>query len=220
MLKSLEYDESHVRTWLDAAEFAKRHDSVRQYNTILNDAAQKLPDEIPILVAAMKACGNRGAYKKASGLAKRVLEIDPINTSALDFLVESRLEHGRKLASQKKWALAEKELQDADTRVKAIRFRGRNKICLGMLLLLQQKEEALQLIAEGRQENGSPLLSHVLTALESRLYRLPAARHKYFDRELRQVAGEIQPIERPDFMRLIVWMLSFNGKQWLMLKEP
>jgi hypothetical protein len=176
-----------------------------------------LPKNIEILVAAMKASGNKGAHKKASGLAQRVLEIDPINTSALDFLVESRLEHGRKLTLQKKWGLAEKELQSADTRVKAIRYRGRHRICLGMLLLLQGRD-GLPDIAAGRRENGLPLLSHVLTSLEAMLYQLPSSRQKEFNRELCQVAEEV-PVDKGEFLRLITWLLTFSGRQGQMLKE-
>ncbi|GEM_PF-1953541 len=219
MLKSLEYEPSHAETWLEAAEYAKRHFSASRSYAIVNDAVAKLPENVPILVAAMQACGARNAHKKASGLAKRILEIDPINTSVLDFLVESRLEHGRKLASQKKWLPAEKELQSADTRVKALRYRGRHRICLGMVLLLQGKEEGLPHIAAGKEENGSPLFGHVLTSLESRLYKLPKGRHQEFDRQLRQLEDSAPTIDRSEFLRLINWLLSFDGEQGVMLKE-
>lgn len=212
MLESLEYDPSHAPTWLGAAEFAGRYLSWSRQYTIINDAVKKLPENVTILIAAMKACGQKGAYKKASGLARRVLAIDPINTSALDFLVQARLEHGRKLANQKKWLLAEQELQAADTRVKAVRLRGRHHICLGMLQLVQENEEGLTLIEAGRRENGSPFLGHLLTSLEARLYRLPPGRRKDFDRELLAVAAA-PTVDRAEFLRLISWILGFGGDQ-------
>lgn len=217
MLESLKYDPDHAQTWLDASDLAKRNDHMAQHHAIIRDAVAKLPEDVEILVAAMKASGTKGAHKKASGLAQRVLAIDPINTSALDFLVESRLEHGRKLALQKKWALAEKELQSADTRVKAIRYRGRHRMCLGMLLLLQGKD-GLPHIAAGRRENGLPLLSHVLTSLEAMLYQLPHARQKEFVRELCRVAEE-GVVNRTEFLRLITWLLTFSGRQGQKMKE-
>lgn len=217
--KSLEYDPGHAETWLFAAEYAKRHVSAARHYGIINDALAKLPENVAIQVVAMQACGARGAHKKAARLAKRILEIDPINTSVLDFLVESRLEHGRKLASQGKWLLAEKELQSADTRVKALRYKGRNRICLGMLLLVQGKEEGLPHIAAGKQENGSPLLSHVLTAIEARLYKLPRSRIKAFDRELQQLAIGAEAGNSREFLRLINWLLNFKGEQLHQLRE-
>ncbi len=255
LLKSLEHDPGHAETWLTAAEFAKRHISSARHYAIINDAVAKLPENVAVLVAAMRASGARGAHKKAAGLAQRILEIDPINTSVLDFLVESRLEHGRKLASQRKWTLAEKELQGAATRVKAVRYRGRQQICLGMLMLLQDKAElsslsaqtklmplrykaelsslsaqtklmplrykkdGLACIAAGKKENGFPLLSHILTSLESRLYILPKAWLQEFDRELVQVADAPPVASSGEFLRLINWLLSFDGEHLRMLKE-
>jgi len=219
MLKSLDYDPDHVRTWLDASEYAKQYQSKQQHYSITQDAVQKLPEEVSLLLAAMRACSDRGAHKKAAGFAERTLALDPINTTALDFLVASRLEHGRKLASQKKWALAEKELQSADTRARSVRYKGRSQICLGMLLLLQNNDSGLQHIDEGRQENPYPLFGHILVALEARLYGLPKTRLKKYDILLKQHVNSTQTIAPSDFLRLISWITSFEDKHWPMLKE-
>ncbi len=219
MLKSLEYDPAHAPTWLDASEYARRYLGLQQHYAIIQNAVQKLPEEVSILLAAMGACSNRGAYKKAAGLAGRVLALDPINTAALDFLVASRLEHGRKLATQKKWALAEKELLAADTRARSFRYKGRSRICLGMLLLLQSDDLGLQHIDAGRQENPFPLLGHVLVALEARLYDLTKARQKEFDSLLKQHVNAAQAIDPSEFHRLISWILSFEDNHWPMLKD-
>lgn len=219
MLKSLEFDPGHPQTWLNASEYARRYQGVKQHYAIIQDAVQKLPAEVSILLAAMAACRNRGAYKKAAGLAAKVLALDPINTTALDFLVASRLEHGRKLASRKKWALAEKEVLSANTRTKSFRYKGRGKICLGMLLLLQNDDTGFEHIDAGLQENPYPLLGHVLVALEARLYGLTKARHKKFDNLLKQHTAAGQTIEPTEFHRLISWILDFDDKHWPMLKE-
>jgi hypothetical protein len=219
MLKSLEYDPGHTRTWLDASEQARRYLGLQQHYAIIQDAVKKLPGEVSILLAAMRAGSNRGAYKKAAGLAEKVLALDPINTAALDFLVASKLEHGRKLASQKKWALAEKELLGADSRARSVRFKGRGRICLGMLLLLQNDDTGLQHIDAGRQDNPYPLLGHVLVALEARLYGLNKTRQKEFDSLLKQHADVAETIDPPEFHRLISWILNFEDRHWPMLKE-
>jgi tetratricopeptide (TPR) repeat protein len=219
MMKSLEYDPNHARTWLDASEYARRYQSMQQHYAIIQDAVQKLPEEVSILLAAMRASSNRGAHKKAAGLAGRVLALDPINTAALDFLVASRLEHGRKLASQKKWTLAEKELLAADTRARSIRFKGRSRICLGMLLLLQNNDSGLQHIDAGRQENPYPLFGHILVALEARLYGLAKARQKEYDNLLKQYVDVAQPIDPTEINRLISWILGFEDRHWPMLKQ-
>jgi hypothetical protein len=84
---------------------------------------------------------------------------------------------------------------------------------------MQGKEEGLSHIAASREENGSPLFAHILTSLESRLYKLPKGRHQEFDWQLRQVEDAAPTIDRSEFLRLMNWLLSFDGEQWLMLKE-
>ncbi|MFT5730075.1 MAG: tetratricopeptide (TPR) repeat protein [Desulforhopalus sp.] len=180
---------------------------------------QKLPKEVSLLLAAMQACSNRGAYKKGAGFAERALALDPINTAALDFLVASRLEHGRRLASQKKWPLAEKELLAADIRARSVRYKGRSQICLGMLLLLQDNDSGLRHIDEGRQNNPYPLFGHILVALEARLYDLPKTRLKEFDKILKQHVNTTQAIVPTEFHRLISWITDFEDKHWPMLKQ-
>jgi hypothetical protein len=214
--ESLDYDPGDAATWLKAAAIAKASLGDRQRYTIINEAVDHIPDNIDILVAAMQAAAARKSFKKAATLADRILAVDPINTSAMNFLVESRLEHGRKLALQRKWQLAEKEFKAADTRVRAIRFRGRNLLCLGMLFLLQNNDEGYQVIVDGRKAHGDHFPGCVLTAVEARLFALPAALCKRFDDELRQAAEEF---ERTDCLRLVNWILNFSGGNWLALKE-
>ncbi|PIE00344.1 MAG: hypothetical protein CSA81_13830, partial [Acidobacteria bacterium] len=213
-LDSLQYDPTDARSWLKAAELAEKSSTGYKYNIILDDAVKCLPDNVAVLLAAMKASGKRNAHKKAANLAGKVLAIDPINTTAQDFLVESHLKHGYKLALQGKWSLAEKELEVADSRVKSVRFRGRNQICLGMVRLLQGKEDGLQHIEAGRKTNGYPVLGHLLTSFEARSYKLPAKWKKEFDRELRQAAKKDGAIDRREFTRLISWMTVFTGERW------
>ncbi len=217
MLESLKFDPNHVATWLMAAEVAGRFISVSKKYQIINDAVAQLPQNVDILLAGIKAAGQRNAHKKAGLLAKRVLKIDPINTSALDFLTESNLEHARKLAFQEKWLLAEKELDQTDTRVKAIRLRGRRLIGLGMIFLLQDKKEGYQLITSGKEENGTVILGHLLTSTESRLYEMPKSFQDRFDKELHQAANS--EFNQMEFLRIISWLLSFSKKQFLMLKD-
>ena len=214
--ESLDHDPGDAATWLKAAAFAKASLGDRQQYTVINEALAHIPDNIDILVAAMQAAAARKSFKKAATLADRILTVDPINNSAMNFLVESRLEHGRKLALQRKWQLAEKEFKAADTRVRAVRFRGRNLLCLGMLFLLRNNDEGYQVIADGRKAHGDHFPGCVLTAVEARLFALPAAMCKRFDDELRQAAEEF---ERADCLRLVNWILNFSGKDWLALKE-
>lgn len=219
MLESLLYDPEHATTWIKAADIAKKQLSRNQYYSILRDASAKLPDNVPILLAAMMASGERGAHKQAAGLAAKVLKIDPINTTALDFLVESRLEHARKLAAAKKWKLAENELENADTRVTASHLKGRRRICLGMLLLLQKKKNGLEQIAAGCAESGSPLLARILTSIEARLFHIPVTRQQDMARELRKVSKATQVVNRSEILQIISWLFNLKGEQQQILES-
>jgi tetratricopeptide (TPR) repeat protein len=219
LMDSLAYDPDHAQTWLEASEYAKQYDKLNRYYAIIRDAVKKLPDNVPILLAAMKASRNRGAHKKAAELAARVLELDPINTTALDSSVASRLEHGRRLAVRKKWALAEEQILAADTRVRSVRLVGRKQICLGMLFLLQQNESGLQHIDDGRRQNPYPLLGHFLVALEARLFGLPRQRQKTFDTSLRNYAKTSISNDGKELRHLISWILDSEDKNWLLLKK-
>ncbi len=220
LLKSLEFDPDHVKTWLDAARLAQKYTSAKQYYRILNQAIEQLPDSVPVLLAAMKASGERNAHKKAAGLAERVLRIDPINTAALDFLVESRFEHARKLAHKKKWALAEKELQGAGGRVTSLHLKGRQNICLGMLSLLQgNKEACLHYIEAGCEENGIPLLGRILACIEARLFAVPGAGQKAMDKELKNAAKRGVDVDRTVVLQLISWLKNWEGAQKALLVE-
>lgn len=214
--ESLQHDPGDAAIWLKAAAFARTSLGDRQHDDVINEALSHIPGNIDILVAAMQAAARRKAFKKAASLADRILAVDPINTSAMNFLVEVRLEHGRKLALQRKWQLAEKEFKAADTRVRAVRFRGRNLLCLGMLLLLQKNEEGYQAIEDGRKAHGPALSGCVLTAVEARLFALPVDLCKRFDNELRQAgAGEF---DRAGCLSLINWILNFTDENRLALK--
>ncbi|WP_035274818.1 tetratricopeptide repeat protein [Desulfogranum japonicum] len=216
---SLEYDPSHAETWLAVARSAKQRNSVKAYYDHLNEAVHNLPDNVDILLASMKAAAERKAFKKASRIAQQVLAIDPINIKALDFVVESHLEHARKLVKQTKWQLAEKELHAAGTRVKSLRFRGRNRIGLGMVRLLQKDDQGLEDIRLGKEENGSMLLGALLTSLEARLYQLPSSVQNRFDRELKKVAADLNPPKKRECLRIISWLSSFPENQQSSLHE-
>ncbi len=210
---ALKYDPAHAETWLKAARSAKRNESVKEYYALLNDAMDALPDNVDILLAGMNAAAERGAFKKASRIADQVLALDPINIKAQDFVVESHLEHARKLVQQKKWHLVENELLAAGTRVKSLRFRGRHRMGLGMVRLLQQNEQGLEDIRAGKQENGSLLFGALLTSLEARLYQIPQKWQTCFDRELKKAAADQGQPNQRECLRIVSWLTSFPQAQ-------
>ncbi|BCO09761.1 hypothetical protein GF1_21370 [Desulfolithobacter dissulfuricans] len=215
--KSLEYDPADHETWIEAYRLAYRIGEEKKGYRIINDAVEQLPDNVPILLEAMRRAGQRNAHRKAARLAARVLKIDPINTDAMDFMAQSHLAHARKLAGKKKFDLADRELDAITFRVRSIRLKGRNLICRGMLLLLQKDRKGLDLIEQGRQENPSMLLSHVLVSLEGRLMGVPVKYRRDFDRALRQAAKNA--VDTGEFLRLMKWIVSSPADEWQALRD-
>ncbi|MCB2182408.1 MAG: hypothetical protein KQH63_10310 [Desulfobulbaceae bacterium] len=215
--KSLEYDPVDKKTWLQAFEIAANSDERKHYH-LVNRAIEFFPDDADMLLKIIEAAAQRGAFKKASRFADRLLAIDPINTRAKELLVEARLAHGRKLAGQGKAQLARREFEAAGANTRSVRYQGRHFICLGMLSLLEKRdEEGLALIEQGGRQGASPLSFKLLTAVEARLMKMNAGRLKQFDKEVRRAAAH--QAEKQEILRIAGWVKSFSGRHWHALAE-
>ncbi len=218
LYRSLQHDPTDVDTWLEVIRLSEQREGLKRSYQLVNEALARLPEEPRILLAAMEAAAQRRAFKKAASLARQVLAVDPINTGAADFLLASHLGHGRKLVRQGKMDLARREFEEADVETRSLRYRGRARICLGMLCLLERdRDEGRQWIEAGWMVNGSPLFSRLLTLLEAHLFELPPARTREFARELRAAVGKEKKPAREDVLRLTDWMNSCTGQEWLLL---
>ncbi len=99
--------------------------------------------------------------------------------------------------------------------MRALRYRGRGLICLGLLEILEgNRDKGMNLIERGRTVNGSPLFSRILTLLEAYLLEAPASLTKEFASDLRAVAGKERLPVRADVLRLGEWMHTFQGMEW------
>ncbi|MES3021949.1 MAG: hypothetical protein V4857_10245 [Pseudomonadota bacterium] len=79
----------------------------------LKAALAQFPDDVALLREAVDMALEAKAFKKACGLAKRVLELDPINTEVRALTGRALLSHARKLIKAGKREAARKELADA-----------------------------------------------------------------------------------------------------------
>ncbi|MTW21717.1 hypothetical protein [Allochromatium palmeri] len=106
---SLESDPD-LATYLRLIAFyrhAKRHKDSRR---LLETATRHWPEDRRVIQATMDAALDTGAFKKAAGLARRLLAIDPINTEVRERLVAAHLAHARKQVLKSRLDLARKEL--------------------------------------------------------------------------------------------------------------
>ncbi len=104
--------------WLKLAAFYQRMDDQKARGRCLDDALKHLPEEPRILEAAAEAAIDRGAFKKAAQLTRKLLKLDPINQQARRRLIRAHLNHARKQLKGAKYDLARKELEAAEALAK------------------------------------------------------------------------------------------------------
>ncbi|HGG60834.1 MAG TPA: hypothetical protein ENK26_13110 [Gammaproteobacteria bacterium] len=71
------------------------------------------PDDIEMLLMAIRVAVAGKAFKKAAGYAKKILAVDPINREARRLLQQAHLSHARKQIKTKKWHLLRNEIEQA-----------------------------------------------------------------------------------------------------------
>ncbi len=207
---SLEFDPEDPDAFLKAIELS-RFFSEKQAYSLINDALKQFPENTRILTEAMKAASKRNAHKKAGRIAGKILEIDPINTGAKEFLLKSHLSHAAKLLKQGKTHLVEAEYKAAeDIDIRTPILRGRAFICHGLFLYIQGKvKKAGELVEKGCRTNGHPVIPRVITVFEAWNLNVSSKLRKKFESQLRKAAGT-QPVKE-DVLELARWFTNMEG---------
>ena len=165
--KSLGLDPDDQPTYRLLIRLCEETDADKEAQEWLDKGLKRFPKDVELLTLAMQVASKRKAFKKAAGFAKTLLDIDPINSAARQFLLDAHLGHARKQARAGKDALAAQELQQA----RALDPRRRNAaLCLldGLLSLRQQdKEHARELLAEGWSLAGGGLSAQFQANIEA-----------------------------------------------------
>jgi cellulose synthase operon protein C len=111
--RSLRADADHLPAVLQLIGLYRTHGKDREWHRLVEDAAQRFPEESAVLLEAVDSAIARKAYKKAVGFARKLLALDPINQSARQRMIELRISHARKQIRSKRVDLASKELAEA-----------------------------------------------------------------------------------------------------------
>jgi len=110
---SLQDDASDQVSWLELLEYHLQQKDLKSARDTLITALTHHPEHIKILEVAVRIAIKGNAFVKASGYAKRILAVDPINSKAQQHLQHAHLSHAQKQFKQKKWHLVNKELKQA-----------------------------------------------------------------------------------------------------------
>ncbi len=110
--QSVNLEPGHKPTYLKLLQVAAENQS-KSYHRLVDRAVVEFSQDREVLNLAIEAAIDKGAYKKAVGLANKLLKIDALNSQAKNSLVTAHLSHARKQLRGKKYAAAEKELKAA-----------------------------------------------------------------------------------------------------------
>ncbi len=176
LAESLQLDPDDRDTYLKLAALHQQFGNDKEYHRWVDQAVKQFPDDPLTLLAAVKTATARKAYKKAAGFARRVLELDPINTQARIILITSHLAHARKQMLAGKYDLATKELDRAGQLERDNARSGLVEINRGLLAFQQRQRESMRRwLQEGVRLAGSPVLAWLRLTMEATRLKLDPA---------------------------------------------
>jgi tetratricopeptide (TPR) repeat protein len=184
--KSLEYDPDDKATWFRIHQLLSDRPA-DQYRWV-NKMLKQFPKEPDIFFFGAEAAVGRSAFKKASRLAGDLLKIDPINTKVRELLIKAHINHGHKLAKQKKYALASKECEHASAFSRGGPDQGRIEITQGLIELIQGREkEAQSLLDKGEARYENKVLAWTQVRIDAERLQISPAWKKKFTTRLKAV---------------------------------
>ena len=139
---SLRWDPDDQPTYLRLIGWYRHIKDLKSARRLLEQAQGRWPEAMPVLEAAMDIALDGGAFKKAAGIARRILAIDPINSGVRRRLVDAHLAHARKQVFKPRFDLARTELADALGWARDEPIRERIRLSLALLGLVEGDEVA------------------------------------------------------------------------------
>lgn len=112
--KSVEFDPEDKEGYLKLIAVLCRENDLVDARKYLDSALSQFPNDAGVLLAAVETALVSKAFKKALGYAKKVLELDPINSKVRSLVGQAHISHARKLIKSGNMVAAHKELDDAD----------------------------------------------------------------------------------------------------------
>ena len=163
--QSLELDPEDRATHLKLIRALRRRSDLKEARARLDAALARFPKDAEVLLEAVETALASGAFKKAAGLAKRVLELDPINPRVRAVVGHAHLSHARKQIVGGNAAAARGELEEAAQWLRAAADRGSIKLLRGLIDAGAEESDAL--LREGLAELGGPLVGSFHLLLEA-----------------------------------------------------
>lgn len=165
--ESLRYDPDDSDTYLRLIRYYREVKQLRDARRLLEQALKRFPGDVKLLTAALDTALAAGSFKKAAGLAREVLALDPINGDVRERLVGSHLAHARKQIRNRRTDLARKELDQATEWARGERSRERVDLTAGFLALAENAKTGFVALRVLDERLGSGLAGRLALALEA-----------------------------------------------------
>ncbi len=126
--KCLELDPDDRDSTLSVIRVLRSDNDLAQARAYLDRALPRFPKDAGVLLEAVEVALAGKAFKKAVGLAKQVLELDPINPQVRGLIGRALFSHARKQIKARNHLAARKELDAAEEWLRAPEDRATLKL--------------------------------------------------------------------------------------------
>jgi tetratricopeptide (TPR) repeat protein len=171
--KSLDLDPDDRDSYLALIKLYEELGAAKKGQEWLDKGLKRYPRDVDLLVSAMHAAGRRKAFKKAAGFAKTLLEVDPINSQARQFLIDAHIGHARKQFRAGRIDLAQQELDQARPLDPHRRLASLAMVEGLVASKCGDPEQTRRLLEEGVRIAGGGLGAQFQLAVEASLLDLP-----------------------------------------------
>ena len=158
---SLDFDPEDRNVYLKLIRAFRADTDLASARSYLDKVLPRFPKDAEILLEAVETALAGKAFKKASVLAKKVLELDPINPKVRALIGHAHLSHARKLIKSASHMAALKELDAADEWMRTPTDRATVKLLRAIV------EEKGDLLREAVADLGGFLVGGFYLLLEA-----------------------------------------------------
>jgi len=177
LIDSLQYDAEDRDIYLQILSYYQQVGVTKDYKLWLTKTLEKFPQDIDVLMQAVREATRNKTYKKASQYATKILKIDPLNTFAKQTLFSSHLAHARRLMHERSYRLVEKEIVLAEALNIGKSYAKQTQLMRALLYFASEdKVQGLPLIVDALARlHADPVNMHFHASMELLSVGLPVA---------------------------------------------
>ena len=163
--RSLDFEPGHLASELQLLRELRSAGELKELRQRLDKALPRFANDAALRLEAVHAALSSGAFKKAIGLAKEVLALDPIHPQARGLIGQAHLSQARKQIAAGKPTAAEPELDQAQSWLRTADDLATLGLLRGIAAL--PGERGARLLQQGLASFAVPLLGSFELALQA-----------------------------------------------------